>query len=490
MARDPRIRATIEADGKQATQEIGRVRRAFGGLIVTLGDVGDAIGGTGSLIAKAFREIRAAINLEAQTIALRNQLNTQGQSLDQYIEKLQEVSDGTISAAELIKQSSAALLLGIPAGQIAELLEVARASAVALGLETSSAFDSLALGVARGSKKLLDNLGIIIDVEQAYADFAASIGASTEALTEQQRIQAIADAALAKGQAAIAAAAGTQDGLRTAIDRTTTAISDFQDEMAKVVARSPGVGTALNFMADAAVELKDAFIDLELFGDPVAKAQAEIEEELAKEAAAARKASDELDTLAKNQFALELATKSLLPPLDLVAGQMKELEEVAKTLGITLDRDLVEEIEKVESAMQVLEERFRFNLISQREFDEGMENGSDTLRRLRGEMSGTAEVLDVELVPALKASVDGFVSVEAAAKAAGITIREYTEAALAAAGVPRVFGESNLGRPPGLPITIGQGEFTISDASNGFLDPFGRPPIFSVIPGRRTGGNA
>ena len=130
MARDDlKAKVVLDADTKNAEKGIKRVEgsfRKFGSwlstkFVFTLGDVQRAFSAiTGS--------IKDAAALEGQTAALEANLAAQGMALDSFLANLDRVAQGQIAQADLIAASSQAILLGIPADKIAELLEVAAAS--------------------------------------------------------------------------------------------------------------------------------------------------------------------------------------------------------------------------------------------------------------------------------------------------------------------------------------------------------------------------
>lgn len=151
-------------------------------------------------VVAAFRGLEEAGARLGQRNALGRNLEKQGQDLDAFLEKLNEVSRGTIATADLIASSSQALLLGIPADKIAKLLEVARASAIATGTSTAKAFDDIATGIGRASPLILDNLGIVVKLEQVYKDAAVGLNKTAEEMTAVEKKTALLNSVLEVGQ--------------------------------------------------------------------------------------------------------------------------------------------------------------------------------------------------------------------------------------------------------------------------------------------------
>ena len=210
------VRTRIEAEDA-ASPNVAKAQSSFARFadflktrfVVTLGDVSN-------LARAAFDRIFDVARLEGQTQALRIQLAQQGQSFDAYIAKLNEVAKGTISTADLVKSASSALLLGIPADQIAKLLEIARASAIATGRSTADAFNDIAVGIGRASPMILDNLGLVVKLGPAYDEMARSVGKSAEELDASEQKTAVLNAVLAAGIPRVEAYGKAQSGLAEA----------------------------------------------------------------------------------------------------------------------------------------------------------------------------------------------------------------------------------------------------------------------------------
>jgi hypothetical protein len=86
-----------------------------------------------------------------------------GVSASKILKKLKEVSDGTISNADIIASANRAMALNVTkdVDKMAKLLEVARVRGQAMGVDTTQAFNDIVTGIGRASPLILDNLGII-----------------------------------------------------------------------------------------------------------------------------------------------------------------------------------------------------------------------------------------------------------------------------------------------------------------------------------------
>ena len=220
-----------------------------------------AAGGAGvALATEAFQRLQDAANLEAQEEALRRQLTGIGQDFDEFIGKLDDVAQGTVAARNLIQSSSRALLLGIPADQIAELLDVARASAIATGQSVAQAFDDIATGIGRASPLILDNLGLTVKLGPAYEAYAESIGKAAKELTAQEQKQALVNEVLRVGGERVTAYGDAADGAATRFQRLRAALDDAVDAVLRFGATSTETSPRVNRFFDSMENFLQLFL--------------------------------------------------------------------------------------------------------------------------------------------------------------------------------------------------------------------------------------
>ena len=143
--------------------------------------------------------------------------------------KFKKATDGTVSSLELMKQANNAMLLGITDSeeQMASMFDVAQRLGQSLGLDTVQAVESLVTGLGRQSKLMLDNLGIMVDTNKAYEDYADSIGKTTSELTDQERKTAFVNAAMAEANTLVSSLGEEQLTTADKISQMQTALGDL-----------------------------------------------------------------------------------------------------------------------------------------------------------------------------------------------------------------------------------------------------------------------
>lgn len=124
--------------------------------------------------------------------------NDQGSALT----KLRSATMGLVSDYDLMAQANTALALGSAKStdEFAKMASVAQRLGRALGLDATFALNSLNTGIARQSRLILDNLGIIVDASEANRKYAAALGLTVQQLNDAQKAEAFRQEALRQAE--------------------------------------------------------------------------------------------------------------------------------------------------------------------------------------------------------------------------------------------------------------------------------------------------
>lgn len=113
---------------------------------------------------------------------------------------LEEASKGWVDETELMGHANKALTeLETGTEKLPEVMELARKATARFGGDFMQNFDAMAQAVASGNTRQLRHLGIVIDQQKAYRDYAMSIGTTVDALSLAGRQQAVMNALLEQG---------------------------------------------------------------------------------------------------------------------------------------------------------------------------------------------------------------------------------------------------------------------------------------------------
>lgn len=163
-----------------------------------------------------------------------------GSSSEAMISAAKRAAQGTISEYELILNANRALQFEVAKTpeQFAKLIELSTALGRAQGIADTQALEFITTGLARESRLILDNLGLIIDLDKATADYAATLGKTADALTQAERKQALLEEAFRQGATAIEANREAADSAATQFERLDANSQNLRDTLGQLIAQN------------------------------------------------------------------------------------------------------------------------------------------------------------------------------------------------------------------------------------------------------------
>ena len=236
----------------------GAVRGLTGSVRALMASIAPLVGAYA-----VFEGLRQSIKMSGEVEGVAQSFKNLGKEFgntDQFLSKLKDSTDGTVSSLELMKQANNAMLLGIVESQdeFAEVTDVAQRLARAVGEDAVYGIESLVTGMGRQSKLMLDNLGIIIDTNKAYETHAKKLGKSTSQLTDAEKKTAFLNATMESARAKVASLGEEQ---LTTADKTARATASLQDFGVKLgQALTPAYEMALD-MVGTGLEKAGKIID-------------------------------------------------------------------------------------------------------------------------------------------------------------------------------------------------------------------------------------
>lgn len=125
-----------------------------------------------------------------------NALTKDAGATDLTLESLRKATKGTISDVDLLTAANTALALGLPVDELDDLFAASLDVGHAMGSTTLQAVSDITRGMGRLSPLILDNLGIIVNTDLAYENYAATLGKTVSALTAAEKRTAFQTAAM------------------------------------------------------------------------------------------------------------------------------------------------------------------------------------------------------------------------------------------------------------------------------------------------------
>ena len=199
------IEVIMKGAGKAAADS-KKVQKGLQGVAKDAAKIGAAFYAAKGGINATQNFVNSAMGVERIKPAFESLRIEMGFSVDT-MTKLNKAVDGTVKQTQLMTMANQAMTLGVVDSEegMAELFDIAQRLGKSLGVDVKSSIDSLVTGMGRQSIMMLDNLGIIVDTNKAYDDYAATLGKTASELTDQEKKIAFNNAALDAAKNKVAA---------------------------------------------------------------------------------------------------------------------------------------------------------------------------------------------------------------------------------------------------------------------------------------------
>ena len=216
-------------------------------------------------IMRRFREITPAAELADLTRGFDNLRISAGLSSDT-LQKLEEATNNTVDRMELMRQANNAMLLGVArsSDELAKMFDSAQRLARALGKDATFGIESFVTGLGRQSRLMLDNIGIVVRVDDAYEKYARTLGITVTEMTDAQKKTAFLNEGLAQATAKAETLGveilSTSDKLRT----TDKAIKELRQSVSQFL--EPGTLLLSKWFRDTATSMSEFIDEADEFG--------------------------------------------------------------------------------------------------------------------------------------------------------------------------------------------------------------------------------
>ena len=189
-----------------------------------------------------------------------------GTSGSAILSAMNTASRGTIDNMTAMQIANRAMIMDVaetPA-QFERLTKVAVTLGQAMGKDAASSIDDFVTAAGRQSKLIADNLGLIVNAEEAYEKYAVTLGKATDELTDAEKKQAFLNEMLLQGEGKMSAlgsttrdAAGDWEALYAQINNLKNLLAQNAGDALRVGALADGLSAsaeAANLLAKASKE--------------------------------------------------------------------------------------------------------------------------------------------------------------------------------------------------------------------------------------------
>jgi len=208
---------------ESGTKGFARMQQGTGGVVQAYAILASTLFAVGA----AFRALEVASNIQNQIRGFEMLATVTGTAMLSITENVRAATGGLLDFQTAAQQTAIATAAGFSSSQIIQLAEGAKNASVALGRDLTDSFNRLIRGVTKAEPELLDELGVILRLDIATRNYAASVGASADKLTIAQRRTAVFNEVAKQLEDNFGAIAGKADQLLNPVTRFQTLLNDI-----------------------------------------------------------------------------------------------------------------------------------------------------------------------------------------------------------------------------------------------------------------------
>jgi hypothetical protein len=183
---------------------------------------------------------------------------------------------GTIAAHESIQLANDAIIrMGKSAERIPEIMVLAKKAAMLTGQTSAQAFSNLTMAISVGNQRMLRQYGLTVDVDRVTKAYAASLGTTSDLLSEAGKKHAILNEVLLKGENKFKGISGELMPVTTETKKLAVSISELGEIITMVSARNfaPAISMITVLLTKMANDARYYFA--QIFGDSKEKVEAD-----------------------------------------------------------------------------------------------------------------------------------------------------------------------------------------------------------------------
>lgn len=173
----------LNASMTENEEKVRNTSRLYSSYISVVTKVGITV----MLLKQAFDMARKG----AESLDLEKTLGYQIGNFETKLADIRKATAGTVDDLTILKSTALMSSFGLPMENIDKQMELVTKMSIRTGQSTDYLMESLARGISRLSPLILDNLGIQVDLTDAYDAYAVSVGKSVDSLTKLEKQAAV-----------------------------------------------------------------------------------------------------------------------------------------------------------------------------------------------------------------------------------------------------------------------------------------------------------
>jgi len=207
-------------------KDFSRMSQGMGGLVKAYATVAANV----YALSSAFKVLERSADLSSMIISAENLASVTGRNFQFIAKNMQQASGAALSFGESLALANKAGTTPASNQQIVELTQLATKAAQTFGGTTTDAMNRFVDATLRGRTELVQKLGIVVNLDKAMSTYAATLNKSGKELNEFERQQAIINAIIKQGNAALGDITIDPNPYQT----LAKAFTDLSDEILKV----------------------------------------------------------------------------------------------------------------------------------------------------------------------------------------------------------------------------------------------------------------
>ena len=284
-------------------------------------------------LTAAFGALQRAAALEQLEKGLIAVGNAAGQNLPYVARELQQITGNAVTLQEAMEGTALAMSAGFGINQLKDLAKVAKGASIALGRNMGDALTRLVKGTAKLEPEILDELGILVRIDKASSDYAATLGKTVTELTRFEKQQAFLNATIEQGQKKFSVVLDTIDP-----DPYSKLGAAFQDLVKDITTTiNKGLIPLINFLSENRFAMMGGII---LFASSITRmllpALADLSAANAASAAESSRSAQRAAKVVSSQYTN--AVKQVNTAFKTVPPSVKAVEEQFRAGGLTVQQ--------------------------------------------------------------------------------------------------------------------------------------------------------